>query len=113
MTTFEGGPAAGVTLMLRRAPIYLRVTRSAEGFDALDLLKDEPAEGEELFAYKLAGKPGAVHIDFTRRSSAWFTVARYVWVAEQPAQEVMRSRSRWRAWCEVTWDADGRRKPGE
>jgi len=43
MTRFLDGPAQGETLMLRRAPILLRVTRDPMGnFDGLDQLDDRP-----------------------------------------------------------------------
>ena len=49
MTRFLDGPAAGVLLALRRAPLYLRVVYHAkreEPWDALDQLADVPGEHE-------------------------------------------------------------------
>ena len=105
MTHFLDGPAKGAHLMLRRAPLFLRVTQSAAGFDALDQLDDSPAAGERLHAYRRVERPTSMHLDYfdakTRRKvGAWFTVARYRLVAgDQPAHDVMADRSRWRAWC--------------
>ena len=38
MTTFQDGPAKGMTLMLKRTPVYLRVVCSLGKVDALDQL---------------------------------------------------------------------------
>jgi hypothetical protein len=100
MTRFLDGPARGVALMLRRAPLFLRVTRDADGnWDALDQLRDMPDAGESIVVYRRRGKAGALHIDYTRKASAWFAVAEYELAAVQPADEAMRSTRSWRAWC--------------
>lgn len=105
MTRFLDGPAAGVALTLRRAPLYLRAARDQHGkWDALDLLDDEPAEGEDLVAYRRVGPAGVMHLDYTdrvtrRRRGAWFKTAEYAVCAVQPHAETMRSAELWRAWC--------------
>lgn len=101
MIRFVDGPAAGVTLMLRRAPLYLRVTKGPH-WDALDQLNDFPDPDEVLTAYRRVGTPGMVHIDFTRKRSAWFAVATYRVVPDQPPDRVVRSTYLWRAWCWAT-----------
>jgi hypothetical protein len=63
MTTFEDGPAKGQTLMLQRAPLFLRVVIDPSGkVDALDQLTDKPASNEKIFAYVLTAEPGRFHI---------------------------------------------------
>ena len=54
MTRFLDGPAAGNALMLRRAPLFLRVTIDAAGgkVDALDQLDDDPQDGETVHVYR-------------------------------------------------------------
>lgn len=101
MTRFHDGPARSKVLMLRRAPLLLRVTVDPEGkVDALDQVADTPAAGEVLYAYERQGKPGAVHIDFTRpRGSAWYAIADYRLCDPQPADATMRDTEGWRAWC--------------
>jgi len=57
MTRFLDGPAEGVTLMLRRAPIYLRVVHRGTEWDALDALDDRPTPDETIYVYVLHGEP--------------------------------------------------------
>lgn len=108
MTTFLDGPAKGVVLWLQRAPLYLRAVRKGEGtagkWDALDLLDDAPEPGETIFAYRLVGAHGMVHIDRTvkgRRVGSWHTTGEYRLVESQPGDATMRDRAAWRAWCEA------------
>jgi len=113
MTRFSGGPADGVSLMLRRSPIYLRVCRAADGtWDALDQLGDEPREGETLAAYRLVRDRGTMHVLLARpRRGPWVRVAEYAVCPEQPEQAVMSSRGRWRAWAEQQHEIDRDRPP--
>lgn len=113
MTRFLDGPATGQTMMLRRAVIFLRVTRKkfalaenvsrTEKFDALDAPDDTPAADEELFCYKNTGKEGGnVHIRFggnQKRRSGFYAIAEYALYPDQPPDEVMRDNTRWREWC--------------
>ncbi|HEY1187150.1 MAG TPA: hypothetical protein VGE74_05800 [Gemmata sp.] len=103
MTRFTDGPAAGVVLSLRRAPLFLRVVRDAAGkFDALDQLADEPAVDESLTAYVLAGEPSVMFLDWTekgKRRGGRFVSASYRHVPDQPPDWVMRDQGAWRAWC--------------
>lgn len=101
MTRFLDGPAAGVVLMLRRAPVYIRVVRGRQ-WDALDQLDDTPEPDELVTAYQRVGNAGTVHIDFTRKRSAWFATATYRVVPDQPPDRVVRSTYLWRAWCWAT-----------
>ncbi len=100
MVRFLDGPAAGVVLMLRRAPPYLRVTVNAAGeWDALDQLGDEAARGEAVTVYRRVGKAGRLHIDYTRKQSAWYAVAEYRQAPEQPDDATGRDTAKWRAWA--------------
>ena len=108
MTSFEGGPAAGVVLELRRAPLYLRVVFRSDllgpaEFDALDLLGDEPRDYERVVVYRRKAPAGSMHIDYSdkqgRRRGRWMTLAEYVYVEDQPDAECVRDTSNWRAWC--------------
>lgn len=58
MTRFEDGPAAGVNLSLRRAPMFLRVVQNNQTgeWDALDQLDDTPEKNETIFVYKVHGE---------------------------------------------------------
>lgn len=109
MTKFLNGPAAGQTLMLKRAPIYLRVVRLAIGvgsskWDALDQPTDNPETGEIVFAYKCKckGEPGTVHLNMGRKGGGWYAVAEYELCEVQPTDAEMRSTPAWQAWCRAT-----------
>jgi hypothetical protein len=105
MTTFEGGPATGHTLMLRRAPKLLRVVESNGKFDALDQLHDEPRQGEKIYAYEITGKPGMIHINCGRQGGGFYTLSAYRFITPQPADSDMRTNPAWGAWCLKKWNA--------
>ena len=106
MIDFQDGPAQGQggKLLIRRAPLHLRVVRSASGeWDALDQLDDTPRPDEQVFAYRLVEAGSAVHLSMRdkrgRRTGGWFVAATYAHVVEQPAEDVMRDTAKWRDWC--------------
>lgn len=99
MTSFTNGPAQGQHLMLKRAPLFLRVVEAAGKFDALDQLSDEPESGERLFAYRQVGEPGMVHLNRGRGHGGFYTIATYTLVAPQPDDATMRDTAAWQAWC--------------
>lgn len=101
---FLGGPAAGMTFQLRRAPLFLRVVHTAAGeLAALDMLGDQPAAEELISVYKREGPRTVVHIDFARgrkrNCSGWYVVATYRHLDAQPAEEVLRHTAAWQGWC--------------
>ncbi len=99
MIEFLDGPAAGETLMLRRAPLLLRVVLSPRGkWDALDQLADVPGPDERLYAYHLISKPQPVHLKMNK-GSGWYVMAQYRVVLVQPDDPVMRQIASWRRWC--------------
>lgn len=105
MTRFTDGPAGGRTLLLRRSPLFLRVTRDDRGkFDALDQLHDEAEPGEAISAYRKVSDDGTVHVDSTergRRVGRWYRCATYAVVAAQPDDATMRDTEAWRGWCQA------------
>lgn len=99
MTTFQDGPAKGKTLMLKRAPVFLRVTELLGEIDGLDQLTDEPEPGETLHAYVLTEKPGHMHLNTGRKpGGGFFPIAVYKLVADQPNQSTMKETGAWQAW---------------
>ncbi len=114
MITFFKGPANGIVLDLRRAPLFLRVVQKiTKEFDALDQLDDEPTFSERLFAYRRVGKAGRVHIQHTykgKRTCGWYAMAEYRFVDPQPGDDVMRSKEKWQAWAkaQAKGNTDGR-----
>lgn len=106
-TSFADGPAAGKTLTLARAPVFLRVVVKPSGeTDALDLLDDVPEADEVIHAYRLdLDSRGTCHVDRTdpktrRRVGEWYRTATYRLIAQQPAEGVMRFNERWTEWCQ-------------
>ena len=101
MTRLHGGPADGVTLMLQRAPIYLRAVRSSGGdWDALDQLTDAPRANEQIVVYALDGEAGRMHVR-ARGGCQWYTTAEYRAVDPQPDDATVRDMASWRTWCGV------------
>lgn len=104
MTKFIDGPAEGQTLMLQRAPIFLRAVQDQKKeWDALDQLHDTVADGETVYVYVLDREPGRCHV--LRRGkgqqSGWYTVATYRLHIEQPSQEILSSTIGWRKWVQT------------
>jgi len=94
MTTFEDGPAAGITLFLKRSPIFLRVVQNGTSFDALDQLTDEPEYTEIIHVYILVAPPQA----WTIGPGGCHPVCRYRYANPQPDDTVVRDTQSWRAW---------------
>lgn len=115
MTRFLDGPARGQTLMLKRAPKFLRVTRDDKHslspvWDALDQVDDTPMQGESLFAYQCKGTPTMCHVNIRGGKGGFYPIAEYELCQVQPTDDEMRSTSAWQAWChrmilpDPTWD---------
>jgi hypothetical protein len=108
MTSFIDGPAKGKTLMLKRSPKYLRVVIDEAGkVDALDQLHDSPGENERVFAYRVHGEIGSVHLNMGRGRGGFYPLAEYRLIPTQPADSVLRKNEAWRAWTIAT-EADAR-----
>jgi hypothetical protein len=99
MTTFTNGPAKGRHLMLKRTPIFLRVTEAGGKWDALNEPEDTPLPEEKLHAYRLAGMPGQCHVNISGGRGGFFALAEYELVAIQPDDATMRDAAAWSRWC--------------
>jgi hypothetical protein len=86
-------------MALQRAPLFLRVVRKGGEWDALDLLVDKPEADEEIFVYRLEGKPTPSHIYFGGGRGGWYMNGTYRFVDPQPADEDVRGIVAWRHWC--------------
>ncbi len=108
MTRFLDGPAAGQTLMLGRAPVYLRVVKG-ETWDALDQIGDTPNDDETVHVYRLVKTAGIMHVDGRdkktgKRFGNWYTIAEYELAPEQPDDVTMRDTLMWQTWAaQQTW----------
>src|SRR5262249_15115305 len=98
----------GKCLVIRRAPMFLRVVRNRKGeFDALDQLKDAPALDEEIFVSRLIKQDGHVCIDGTKNGKRWgccAVIASYRLADEQPDDATARSYAAWPKWCEAQYE---------
>lgn len=111
MTKFLDGPAIGQTLMLKRAPIFLRVTVATlaesgrERVDALDQLEDNALPDETLHCYVMSKYLGSCHI---KRSGGggFYQMAEYKLRDPQPTDADMRSNEAWATWCESQPDKE-------
>lgn len=105
MSTFLDGPAAGVTLLFARSPVYLRVVLDTlnGGWDVLDQLDDNPAPFEEVFVYRRLGPAMTAHVNRrgSGKPSGWYEIADYVHVSNAPGDE-LRDNAAWHAWVEQT-----------
>lgn len=112
MTRFIDGPAQGKVLMLRRAPVYLRVVRddSSGEIDALDQLDDTPKDYESLFAYQLVERPGMAFIDGPKCRGR-YAVAEYTMVLSPPSDAEMRDTTAWGVWTNKRGMPEHLKKP--
>ena len=103
MIIFLDGPAQGQRLMLKRAPILLRVVRDGAKWDALDQLEDTPKPTEEIFVYEQVGTPSWAHICRSPKAggSGMFMMAEYQALVSEhpPAEDALRDNRRWREWA--------------
>jgi len=102
MTKFIDGPAKDYpALMLRSAPIFLRVVIDRDKhLDALDQPEDDPRPGETCHAYELDAEPGVAFIDGPKCRGR-YPISNYRLCATQPTQGTMRLKLAWVAWCET------------
>lgn len=105
MIRFIDGPAAGETLLLKRAPMFLRVVQDPTGkWDALDQPGDTPKPDERIHAYVIKGRAGVCHINKRGPGSGFYASAEYRFVTNQPVEPVMRNTARWRGWAFIERD---------
>ena len=99
---FIDGPAAGVTLVLGRAVLMLRVVQNSKGeWDALDQLNDKPRKDEQIHVYRFCGQAGRpYHIRSSKKGmSGWWTHMTYEeW--PNPGDEHLRTTKAWHQWCD-------------
>lgn len=101
MTRFVDGPAAGATLWLHRAPLFLRAVRErgSNDWDALDQVDDVPKTTEDIVVYQLHGEPTWVHLNRGRQGGGIFRGGQYRVVDPQPPDDQLRDVFHWRAWA--------------
>lgn len=112
MTRFLDGPAAGRTLWLRRAPLFLRfVMGPTGGGDALDMPEDIASDDETMTVYERVTPPRYTHVRMSgsrhgSRSGVYYG-ADYRLVKQPPDDRTARSNSAWREWSNAKAAARG------
>lgn len=105
MSKFIDGPATGVQLQHRRAPIMLRVVQNAAGkWDVLDQPGDTPAPDEKIFVYRLTARACSYHLCVrgkNRDAGGWYQDGVYKVLVPQPNDVDLRTADAWDAWCEL------------
>jgi hypothetical protein len=90
------GPAKGFAPIMARAPILLRVVLDGlGGQDVLDMLEDEPREGETVHVYERVGNPAMV-CGRGEGTSGWVAEYRH---RDDVDGEELRETEAWRAWA--------------
>jgi hypothetical protein len=88
------GPAAGVTLNVARAPLFLRLVCTGTSWDALDQPWDIPKAGEIVHVYRRAG--AVTHV--CTRGAGCYESADYEHVPDVDGEQ-LRATAAWRAWA--------------
>jgi hypothetical protein len=103
MITLIHTPTEKQTLMLRRAPYFLRVVWNDKGeVDALDQIEDEPRKDERVMVYvrNPVSMQRGVHLNTGgKKGGGWFAMASYRVSYLQPPDEVMRHNGLWAEWA--------------
>lgn len=98
MTRFLDGPAQGQHFMIRRTPIFVRVTEENGKWDILNDAGDAPRKTETPRAYVLTERPGMVCIRAAKGRGGIFQSGVYRHCDPQPNEATMRDESAWTAW---------------
>src|SRR4051794_15524071 len=112
MSTFIDGPAAGVHLMLRRAPVMLRTVTTGGGkWDALDQPNDQPAADERIYLYRaVPGTAFGMHLNCgrgkNREAGGIYQSADYQFVEPQPDDVTLRDSAKWVEFCDALQRAE-------
>jgi hypothetical protein len=91
-------------MMLRRAPIFLRIVVGIDGtVDGLDRLDDTPELGEKVHVYRRVAFSGSMHVRYTGRhkpASGLYPIAEYEHLPEVDGDQ-LRDTDAWRAWAQA------------
>lgn len=98
MTRFIDGPAEGQHFMIRRTPIFVRVTEENGKLDILNDAGDSPRKTEIPHAYVLSEKPGMCCIRAAKGHGGIFSSGVYRYCDPQPSEKTMRDEKDWSRW---------------
>ena len=99
MLKFLDGPAQGILLQARTAPLLLRVVNRNDPpyeWDCLDYPKDTAEEGETIHVYVRTGTFSSVHVKLNNKS-VWLARADYRhYSIPDTIREMLRDNDQWR-----------------
>lgn len=98
MTRFLDGPAQGQHFMIRRTPVFVRVTEENGKWDILNDAGDAPRRTETPHAYVLSERPGMCCIRASEGRGGIFQSGVYRHCDPQPDEREMRNETSWSAW---------------
>ncbi len=98
MTRFLDGPAKGQHFMIRRTPIFVRVTEENGKWDILNNAGDAPRKTETPHAYVLTEKPGMCCIRASGGRGGIYQSGTYRHCQPQPTEATMRDEKAWSKW---------------
>lgn len=98
MTRFLDGPAKNQHFMIRRTPIFVRVTEENGKWDILNEASDAPRKTETPHAYVLTEKPGMCCIRAAKGQGGIFQSGVYRHCNPQPSVTTMRDEAAWVCW---------------
>lgn len=100
MIKFKEGPAGGLILSLKAAPLFLRAVYNGKAWDALDQATDQPTKRESIFVYKRVSDVQMWHMKFSNsKENGYYASAEYEYLKDQPAESIMRYNGQWQQWC--------------
>jgi hypothetical protein len=109
MIQLTDGPAGGRGLLLKRAPVFLRIVIAPDGtVDGLDQPGDKPEPTEAVFAYVRTSENGVVHLS-GKNVSGFYPIATYQLQTPPLPESILRNRASWEQWA----NAEYNRRKGE
>jgi len=100
------GPGVDLTFDARNAPSFLRVVCGTDRWDCLDVIDDEPRDGEIVHVYALV--PGTYSVGFAcgrgNGAGGAFVTGDYRHVPDAPV-DLLYDHAQWRAWAALTHEA--------
>lgn len=103
MIKLTDGPADGLELEVRRAPLFLRVALTPAGsYRGLTEQDDRVRPGETVTVYRREGRFAVKYRRAKRErgtKAGYFAEAHYRCLVVQPADAHTTENAAWRAWC--------------
>jgi hypothetical protein len=86
--------------MIRRTPVFVRVTEEGGKWDILNDAGDAPRKTETPHAYVLSERPGMCCIRASGGRGGIYSSGTYRQCDPQPSESIMRDDKQWANWVE-------------